>query len=772
MSSLVIVESGAKGKKIQGYLGKGYLVESCRGHVQDLPGRAHPDRKQANKAMWASKEDVLPEPPWDWSGNNSKERENTERLVGSLISKAEKNGVKTVYIATDPDREGEFIAWRLAEIFSGFETKRVTFNEVTKSAVMNAIDNPREVDMNLVEAAKVRRFMDRLVGYRASKFSRSWNLTSMGRVQTPTLGILVERELERLAFEPQPYYAVTADSDEFHFKVRFHEKDDSEAWFDESTDKPKHHPDRTNNQVLAEEAFSALKKYKSVEVTDVKAGSRKSKPQPPFSTPTLLRKAGSDLNWTSKRVMNVANGLYQQGLITYLRTDSTRTSPEARSTIREYISKNVGSEALRAAPGIVGEVSDSAVQDAHEAIRPTDPSNQSPDGLDKAQMSLYSLIWSRFAASQMVDSEYSTLSVKVRVDGFEKILTSSKSWRVKTGWEWAFGDQRATPNLNPPKTGTTVGSSIQILMNKESPRLIVDETKPPSRLRQHTLVESMQKRGIGRPSTYASTVDKLLDDKRRYVVSENGSLIPTDRGILLWEEIAPMYGNDGNRGVFESEFTAGMEASLDGIEHGKIEAPDVWSNFVGGFSEAHTAALELRRSKPTPKQKSFLKQLLNSLSEEEQSKIMNGMSLEDIDGSTAKDLIEQLREMNVVAGASEKQMSLILRLCDQLDISLDDAAILGEVNSIDELTGGRSGSASVLISKLIEIQGGRPRPPTERQIKYLRSLLEKAEVNEESFCKEYSTKSIEELDGSVVSNSIQAMRERLGIKGRGRRKRK
>jgi len=372
----------------------------------------------------------------------------------------------------------------------------------------------------------------------------------------------------------------------------------------------------------------------------------------------------------------------------------------------------------------------------------------------------------------MVDSEYSTLSIKARVDEFEKVLTSSKSWRVKTGWEWAFGTQRATPNLNPPETGTTVGSSIQILTNEDSPRLIIDETKPPSRLRQHTLVESMQKRGIGRPSTYASTVDKLLDDKRRYVVSENGSLIPTDRGILLWEEIAPMYGNDGDRGVFESEFTAGMEASLDGIEHGKIEAPDVWSNFVGGFSEAHTAALELRRSKPTPKQKSFLKQLLNSLDEEERSKILNGESLEDIDGSTAKDLIEKLREMNVAAGASEKQMNLILRLCDQLDISLDDAAILAEVNSIDELTGGRSGSASALISKLIEIQGGRPRPPTERQIKYLRSLLEKAEVNEEAFCKEYSTKSIEELDGSVVSNSIQAMRERLGIKGRGRRKRK
>ena len=304
--------------------------------------------------------------------------------------------------------------------------------------------------------------------------------------------------------------------------------------------------------------------------------------------------------------MNVANGLYQQGLITYLRTDSTRTSPEARRTVRDYISKNVGSKFLRPNPGIVGEVSDSAVQDAHEAIRPTDPTNKSPDGLDKAQMSLYSLIWSRFAASQMVDSEYSTLSIRACVDGFDKVLTSSKSWRVKTGWEWAFGSQRITPNLKPPETGKEVGSKIQILINENSPRLIVDETKPPSRLRQHTLVESMQKRGIGRPSTYASTVDKLLDEKRRYVVSENGSLVPTERGILLWQEIAPMYGNNGDRGVFESDFTAGMEASLDGVEHGKIEATNVWSNFVEGFSKSHTAALELRRSKPTPKQKSFL----------------------------------------------------------------------------------------------------------------------------------------------------------------------
>ena len=185
MTNLVIVESGAKGKKIKQYLGKNYIVDTCKGHVQDLPSRGGKDKKQANKAMWASKPDVLPEPPWDWSGPNA------EKTVESLLSKAEKHDVETIYIATDPDREGEFIAWRLAQIFDDYNTMRITFNEITKKAVLQAIDTPRPIDMDLVDAAKVRRFMDRLVGFRASKFSRSWRLPSMGRVQTPTLLSLI-----------------------------------------------------------------------------------------------------------------------------------------------------------------------------------------------------------------------------------------------------------------------------------------------------------------------------------------------------------------------------------------------------------------------------------------------------------------------------------------------------------------------------------------------------------------------------------------------------
>ena len=769
MVSLVVVESGAKGKKIQSYLGKDFIVESCRGHVQDLPGKGYPDRKQANKAMWASKEDVLPTPPWAWTDHSGKSAENT---IKNMLSKAKKNNVTRVYIATDPDREGEFIAWRLAEIFSDYETVRVTFNEVTKKAISQAIENPRDVDMNLVEAAKVRRFMDRLVGYRASKFSRSWNLTSMGRVQTPTLGILVEREMERIGFKPQPYYAVTAESEEFSFKTRFHEKDEKGAWFDHSSEKPKHYPDRTNNLELAELAVKSINLSRAITITDCRKGSRRSKPQPPFSTPTLLRAAGSHpkLGWGSKRIMQVANDLYQQGLITYLRTDSTRVSPEAMESLRNFLLKELGKESLRQADTNHKESKSNLTQDAHEAIRPTNPSIREPEGLDKSQMTLYKLIWSRFVASQIVDSEYDTISIKGHVEGFPKMLTTSTSWRVKEGWEWAFGELKEPPKLEPPKTDTEVGSVIQFRIDEDSPRLIVDETKPPNRLRQHTLVESMQKNGIGRPSTYATTVEKLLDDKRKYVTSENGSLVPTDRGIMLWKEIAPMYGTDGDRGVFETQFTAKMEDSLDGIEHGLLEAPDVWTNFVNDFSEAHNCALDLRRSKPTPKQLSFLKQLLNSLTEEEQKKVLEGQDVEEIDGDTAKRVIDELTERNVVAGASEKQMKLIFKLCDQLNMSYQDASKLVDVEELEQLTGGRNGSASQLISNLIEIQSNTPRPPTERQLSYLRSLLAKAGTEESVFCKSRSVESLDTLQSSTVSEAIQMLRDQLGIKGRGKKR--
>ena len=271
---LMILESGAKGKTVKKYLGKGWIVEACFGHVQDLPRSG----KNGSKAMWASEKGKLPDPPWEWT-------DRAEKVITKLLTKARKSNVSEVYIATDPDREGEFIAWRLAHIFSEFPfVTRVTFNEITQQAVEYAVENHTEIDYALVEAAKVRRFMDRLVGFRCSKFAKSWNLRSMGRVQTPTLGYIVEREIERDSHIPIPYHSVHTLSDGYTFKFRFHKSTDDEAWKD---DNGKFFSDRTFKNDLAEEAYSALKRSGSFTVMSVKAGKTNRRPPPPFTTDTI-----------------------------------------------------------------------------------------------------------------------------------------------------------------------------------------------------------------------------------------------------------------------------------------------------------------------------------------------------------------------------------------------------------------------------------------------------------------------------------------------------
>ncbi|HIC75117.1 MAG TPA: type IA DNA topoisomerase, partial [Candidatus Poseidoniales archaeon] len=250
---LMILESGAKARTIKKYLGRGWIVDACNGHVQDLPNNG--GTKQDSKAMWAAKPNELPNPPWSWTGR-------AERVITAIRRKASAKNVDEIYIATDPDREGEFIAWRLKELLNDLGViKRVSFNEITKAAVQSAIDDPRDIDMDLVDAAKVRRFMDRLVGFRCSRFCRSWSLVSMGRVQTPTLGFIVERELEREAHVPIPYHSVQAVSDGVTFKVRFHEKEEAEAWRDGDG---KHHPDRTSDTDLASDAFAKIEAEGSI----------------------------------------------------------------------------------------------------------------------------------------------------------------------------------------------------------------------------------------------------------------------------------------------------------------------------------------------------------------------------------------------------------------------------------------------------------------------------------------------------------------------------
>ena len=441
---LVILESGAKAKTIKKYLGKGWIVDACNGHVQDLPVN--------NKAMWAYKDGELPNPPWSWTD------EKAERKLSAIMNKASKSSVNEIFIATDPDREGEFIAWRLKEILSDFDSiQRISFNEITKDAVMSAISEPRDVDMDLVNAAIVRRLIDRLVGWRCSKFCKSWKLKSMGRVQTPTLGFIVEKELERDNHVPKKYHSVSVPSNGIEMNVRFHESDDPDAWLD---DDGKHHPNRTSNTELAEQTVEQINSSKKLILTESKEGTVNRKPKPPFTTDTMLQTANSTLGWSISKTSGVASSLYNAGHITYIRTDSTRTNSKARESIRDHISSKLGEKYLGQGVGESGKRS-SNVQDAHEAIRPSDPTIENA-GKDIDEKKLYQLIWSRFAASQMSNSVRERRTLKFSCDGVEVPITGTASWRTHDGWENVFSWSIGEVQTKPPEVGFSTGESWDI----------------------------------------------------------------------------------------------------------------------------------------------------------------------------------------------------------------------------------------------------------------------------------------------------------------------
>ena len=661
----MILESGAKARTIKKYLGKGWIVDACNGHVQDLPTRG--GTKQDNKAMWSSKEGELPNPPWSYT-------DRAEKIISKLRKKAQTNSVEEIYIATDPDREGEFIAWRLKEIFSDYDSiYRVSFNEITNSAVQEAIESPRDIDMDLVDAAKVRRFMDRLVGFRCSRFSRSWNLASMGRVQTPTLGFIVERELERDAHVPIPYHSIKVDSNGVSFKVRFHEKDDDNAWKD---DDGKHHPDRTFDGELAESAMEKIRDSDGLVLESVKEGKTNRKPQPPFTTESMLRAANGRMGWSIGRTNRVATALYQSGHITYIRTDSTRTSKAARDRIRSLIEKEYGSNHLGSgALGPDAKKGASNVQDAHEAIRPTQPEVKILTDVDADQQSLYRLIWGRFAASQMSDSVRERRDLVAKASDLELQLYGTSSWRIHAGWEAVYSADKDV-KTEPPAVGFELGTTWGFTSNEENPLLTSDETKPPRRFTESSIIQEMKKADIGRPSTYLTTVGKLVD--RGYVDKEGSSLIPTDQGRLLWIEVVPFYGSDENssgtisEGLFTPRFTALMESSLDEVEDGDTSGAIVWHKFVSDFRNMHNIALELRKQKPTVKQLNFIKNRTSRMSDDSKSELFQGKNIDELTGEDARRIIEELN--NSSEGdipPSEKQMALIIRLADKNSVDLE-----------------------------------------------------------------------------------------------------
>ena len=758
----MILESGAKARTIKKYLGKGWIVDACNGHVQDLPTRG--GTKQDNKAMWSSKEGQLPNPPWSYTAR-------AEKIVSKLRQKAKKNSVDEIYIATDPDREGEFIAWRLKEIFSDYDSiYRVSFNEITNTAVQEAIESPRDIDMDLVDAAKVRRFMDRLVGFRCSRFSRSWNLASMGRVQTPTLGFIVERELERDAHVPIPYHSIKVESNGVSFKVRFHEKNDDGAWKD---DEGKHHPDRTFDGDLAESAMEKIRESDGLLLESVKEGKTNRKPQPAFTTESMLRAANGRMGWSIGRTNRVATALYQSGHITYIRTDSTRTSKAARDRIRSLIEKEYGSNHL--GPGALGpdaKKGASNVQDAHEAIRPTQPEVKTLADVDADQQSLYRLIWGRFAASQMSNSIRERRDLVVKVSELDLPLYGTSSWRIHAGWEAVYSADKVVIT-EPPQVGFEIGTIWGFTSTEENPLLTSDETKPPRRFTESSIIQEMKKADIGRPSTYLTTVGKLVD--RGYVDKEGSSLIPTDQGRLLWIDVVPFYGSDDNssgtisEGLFTPRFTALMESSLDEVEDGDTSGAIVWHKFVTDFRNMHNNALEIRKLNPTVKQRNFIINRTSRMADDTKSELFKGKNIDELTGEDARRIIEELNDSKIEdIPPSEKQMALIIRLTDKNSVDLEP--ILSELghSDLEELTGGRDGTASSVINTLIGID--KDSPATEKQVAAIKSMSENLEISIEDAMAIGEVTTIDEITKNEASGLISTMKKMIQSRKRQQKK--
>jgi len=752
---LMILESGAKARTVKSYLGKGWIVAACNGHVQDLPSGN--GSKQRSKAMWAANKGELPEPPWDWT-------DGAQRVIDTILAKARKSDVDEVYIATDPDREGEFIAWRLSILFSEFpKVKRVAFNEITKSAVSESISNPSGINSNLVDAAKVRRFMDRLVGYRCSRFSKSWRLTSMGRVQTPTLGFIVEREMEREAHVPIEYHSVHASSHGIKFNVRFHEKGEADAWFDDSG---KHRADRTSDSDLAKSTFGAITSSDSLVITSVKEGITKRNPKPPFTTDTMLQAGSSTLGWSVSKTSRIASSLYQSGFVTYIRTDSTRTNPDARKAVRLFIKDKYGEDHL--GKGVVGKDvnSKSNVQDAHEAIRPSKPDvvtiNASAD-----EKRLYSLIWARFAASQMSQSIRERRELEAMVPDCVKPLRGTASWRTHTGWEAVFDQFNSNVLTTPPAGALEEEANWPIDKNDESPKMVTDHTKPPGRYTESSIVQAMKKAEIGRPSTYVSTIQKLTG--RGYVESDGGSLKPTNDGRMLWLDVVPFYNDqDEDYGLFTPNFTSTMEGNLDLIENGTQNGPEIWDSFVIQFRSMHNNALDIRKKTATPRQKALIESRLVHLQPELIDEVMSSKTVEEITGDEARAIIDRLQEIGDKVGypPSEKQSALILKLADQIGIGLDGVLEIAGVSDITALTGGSSGTASELIGVLIE--KSKELPATESQVDLIGKLAEQNEKQISELLSIVGARDTSELTKIDASTIISKMKGRSG----GRRRKK
>ena len=560
---LVIVESPAKVKTIKKFLGAKYEVMASNGHVRDFP-----------KSQFGIDVDHDYEPKYI-----------TIRGQGDILAGLRKEAKKAdkVYLATDPDREGEAISWHLSKAL-GLDSKkmyRITFNEITKTAVRESIKNAREIDMDLVDAQQARRMVDRMVGYRISPilWAKVKRGLSAGRVQSVALRIIADREEEINAFVPEEYWSLDA-----QFQVKGERKTLAAKFYGTTEEKMDIHSRQEMDQVLAAVKDAAF------HVTDVKKGERTKKAPLPFTTSTLQQEASKVLNFSTSKTMRLAQQLYEGidiegqgtvGIITYLRTDSTRVSEEASRMATEYISQTYGEEYLHR--GETKKSSGKKIQDAHEAIRPTDITRLPAavkDSLSRDQFRLYQLIWKRFTASCMADAKYNTMAVKIDGGGYR--FTVSASTVAFDGFMSVYvqDEEEKGGSMNLLKElGPDSELTLKELEDKQH------FTQPPAHYTEAALVKTLEELGIGRPSTYAPTISTII--ARRYVAKEGRNLYLTELGEVVNNMMKQAFPS-----IVEPDFTANVESLLDMVEEGKVSWKTVVSNFYPDLEEAVKKAEE------------------------------------------------------------------------------------------------------------------------------------------------------------------------------------
>ena len=588
--SLVIVESPAKAKTISKYLGSNYIVESSVGHIRDLPKKASPNSKRSSIPKDVSPEEKIrlkaindrnrlirrmgidPDNGWtaDWQIIPEK-----EKVIKSLRKAAK--GVDHIYLATDLDREGEAIAWHLKEALgpNKYEYSRVRFNQITKSAIIDSFEDPKEIDLDLVKAYRARRFLDKVIGFELSpllwkKIARG---LSAGRVQSVALRVLDERERLIQEFIPEEFWEVSMTLI----------KDESIIPF--SLNRKKSQP------LLKEEEarnIHELIQNSDLTINEIIQKPVKVKPRAPFITSTLQQAASTKLSFTVKRTMRVAQKLYEAGHITYMRTDAPSLSKESIQDARNFIGERVGEKYLTNAPRIYSSTENA--QEAHEAIRPTNAYMTADDLMNQTEEEkrLYQLIWQQYIASQMPDAEYLSTSAKINIeeytfsakgrevvfDGYTKISQPIKS-----------DDEDILPPLNE-------GESL----NLNEIKLDQKFTKPPSRYSEAALVKELEKKGIGRPSTYANIISTIQD--RGYVEIQNRRFFVKKIGHIVAERLIESFDD-----IMDYEFTANLENNLDKVAQGELDWKNVLDDFYRAFQkDLVSASMEdggMRSNKPT-----------------------------------------------------------------------------------------------------------------------------------------------------------------------------